>query len=133
MAKSDSIRPGLECRAVPPGSGQSSGALEHSVPQGFQGLRCFLARIAAGKRLANALTTVSNEIGHDEPLLILDAALKDQGGALKTRWGNEKDVWLHGFWVRDWADRRIPLGKVDAATRTVRSTRTAREYPTTGS
>jgi len=36
-----------------------------------------------------------------------------------ARWGREKEVWLHGFWVWDWADVRIPLGSVDAAKRTI--------------
>ena len=30
-----------------------------------------------------------------------------------------KDAWLHGFWVWDWADMRIPLAGVDAKARTV--------------
>ncbi|MBM3498399.1 MAG: hypothetical protein FJX74_06975 [Armatimonadetes bacterium] len=30
------------------------------------------------------------------------------------RWAGERDVWLHGFWVWDWADLRVPLGGVDA-------------------
>lgn len=37
-----------------------------------------------------------------------------------TRWVGEKDVWLHGFWVYDWADLRLPLGQVDPAARTIR-------------
>ena len=36
-----------------------------------------------------------------------------------ARWLNEKGVWLHGFWYRDWCDVRIPLGSVDAEARTV--------------
>lgn len=36
-----------------------------------------------------------------------------------ARWAGEKDIWLHGFWVWDWADVRIPLASVDAAARTV--------------
>lgn len=36
-----------------------------------------------------------------------------------SRWIHEKDVWLHGFWVWDWSDERIPLGKVDAAAHTL--------------
>ncbi|MBM3477420.1 MAG: hypothetical protein FJX75_29470, partial [Armatimonadetes bacterium] len=31
------------------------------------------------------------------------------------RWAGEKDIWLHGFWVWDWADLRVPLGAVDPA------------------
>jgi hypothetical protein len=31
------------------------------------------------------------------------------------RWAGEKDIWLHGFWVWDWADLRVPLGAVDTA------------------
>ena len=27
-----------------------------------------------------------------------------------ARWAGEKGIWLHGFWVWDWADQRIPLG-----------------------
>lgn len=43
-----------------------------------------------------------------------------------ARWTSEKGIWLHGFWVWDWADLRIPLGSVDAAAHTItlgRSTR----------
>ena len=29
------------------------------------------------------------------------------------RWTGETDVWLHGFWVWDWSDVRVPLGGVD--------------------
>jgi hypothetical protein len=36
-----------------------------------------------------------------------------------ARWAGEKGVWLHGFWVRDWADLRIPLGSVDADAHTI--------------
>lgn len=32
-----------------------------------------------------------------------------------ARWANEKGIWLHGFWVYDWADLRLPLGSVDGA------------------
>jgi hypothetical protein len=31
------------------------------------------------------------------------------------RWAGERDVWLHGFWVWDWADLRVRLGAVDSA------------------
>ncbi len=30
-----------------------------------------------------------------------------------ARWAAEKEVWLHGFWVWDWADLRVPLSAVD--------------------
>ena len=36
-----------------------------------------------------------------------------------ARWVGEKDIWLHGFWVYDWADVRIPLGSVNPAARTI--------------
>ncbi len=36
-----------------------------------------------------------------------------------ARWVNEKGIWLHGFWVWDWADQRIPLGSVNAAAHTL--------------
>lgn len=39
--------------------------------------------------------------------------------ARPAQWTNEKDIWLHGFWTYDWADSRIPLGSVDAATNTI--------------
>ncbi len=29
-------------------------------------------------------------------------------------WAGEKDIWLHGFWIWDWADLRVRLGAVDA-------------------
>jgi len=35
------------------------------------------------------------------------------------RWVGEKGVWLHGFWIWDWADLRVPLGAVDPAQHTV--------------
>jgi len=37
-----------------------------------------------------------------------------------ARWINEKDIWLHGFWRRDWCDIRVPLGSVDPAASTIR-------------
>ena len=36
-----------------------------------------------------------------------------------ARWVNEKGIWLHGFWVWDWADLRVPLGNVDTAAHTI--------------
>ncbi len=36
-----------------------------------------------------------------------------------ARWVDEKGLWLHGFWVYDWADQRIPLGTVDPAAHTL--------------
>ncbi|MFA6470691.1 MAG: right-handed parallel beta-helix repeat-containing protein [Candidatus Latescibacterota bacterium] len=36
-----------------------------------------------------------------------------------ARWAAEKGIWLHGFWVYDWADQRIPLGSIDPAARTL--------------
>jgi len=37
-----------------------------------------------------------------------------------ARWEREKNVWLHGFWRRDWCDVRVPLGSVDPATNKIR-------------
>lgn len=36
-----------------------------------------------------------------------------------ARWVGEKDIWLHGFWVWDWADQRIQLGSVNPETHTL--------------
>jgi hypothetical protein len=36
-----------------------------------------------------------------------------------ARWMGEKGVWLHGFWVWDWSDQRIPLGRIDPAAHTL--------------
>jgi len=36
-----------------------------------------------------------------------------------ARWVGEKGIWLHGFWVWDWADERVPLGSVDPTQRTI--------------
>ncbi len=36
-----------------------------------------------------------------------------------ARWVSEKDIWLHGFWVWDWADIRIPLGSVNPGKHTI--------------
>jgi hypothetical protein len=36
-----------------------------------------------------------------------------------ARWAHEHGIWLHGFWVWDWADLRIPLGSVDPTARTI--------------
>ncbi len=36
-----------------------------------------------------------------------------------ARWANEKGIWLHGFWVYDWADERIPLQANDPAAKTL--------------
>ncbi len=36
-----------------------------------------------------------------------------------ARWTDERDLWLHGFWIWDWADLRVPLASVDAAAHTL--------------
>ncbi len=36
-----------------------------------------------------------------------------------ARWVGEQGIWLHGFWVWDWADQRIRLGTIDATTHTL--------------
>jgi len=36
-----------------------------------------------------------------------------------ARWADEQGIWLHGFWIWDWADLRVPLASVDAATDTL--------------
>lgn len=45
------------------------------------------------------------------------------------RWTEARDAWLHGFWVWDWADERIPLGQVEPATGTLSlATKPGRSY-----
>ncbi len=36
-----------------------------------------------------------------------------------ARWTGEEGIWLHGFWVWDWADQRIPLGAADPTAHTL--------------
>lgn len=63
----------------------------------------------------------------------LDAAGQPKSGIVTTptgafvcadprpaRWVKERGLWLHGFWVRDWADERIPLGSIDPASHIIR-------------
>ncbi len=35
------------------------------------------------------------------------------------KWANEKGIWLHGFWYRNWAGMRIPLGRIDIERQTI--------------
>ncbi len=34
-------------------------------------------------------------------------------GDRPSRWANETDLWLHGFWFWDWADQRQPVAAID--------------------
>ncbi|NOY82499.1 MAG: hypothetical protein GXP31_15985, partial [Kiritimatiellaeota bacterium] len=34
-------------------------------------------------------------------------------GDRPSRWTDENDLWLHGFWFWDWADQRQPVAKID--------------------
>src|SRR5690606_20263702 len=34
-------------------------------------------------------------------------------GNRPARWQNSKDVWLHGFWGRDWADSHVAIKQID--------------------
>lgn len=36
-----------------------------------------------------------------------------------TRWADEKDVWVAGYWFWDWAQGRSPVVSIDAATKTM--------------
>jgi hypothetical protein len=60
---------------------------------------------AKGVRKAGEVTTPEGKFVCDDPR--------------SARWVKEKDVWLHGFWVWDWADLRIPLAGVDPAAHTL--------------
>jgi len=61
---------------------------------------------AAGKVLAKGdATTAEGKFVCDDPR--------------PARWAREKEVWLHGFWVWDWADQRNPLAAADAAAHTI--------------
>ena len=60
---------------------------------------------AGGARKTGRVSTPNGKFICDDPRL--------------ARWAGEKGIWLHGFWVWDWADQRIPLGSVDAAAHTL--------------
>jgi hypothetical protein len=60
---------------------------------------------AGGARQTGQVTAPDGKIIYDDPR--------------PARWASEKDVWLHGFWVWDWADLRVPLGGVDATAHTL--------------
>lgn len=60
---------------------------------------------AQGTRVKGQVTTPEGKFVCDDPR--------------PARWVREKDIWLHGFWVWDWADLRIPLGSVDPAAHTI--------------
>jgi hypothetical protein len=60
---------------------------------------------AKGMRTTGEITTAEGRFICDDPQ--------------PARWSNEKDIWLHGFWVYDWADVRIPLVNVDTAAHTI--------------
>ena len=40
-------------------------------------------------------------------------------GNRAERWAQSEDVWLHGYWMYDWADSYLPLKSVDAAQHTL--------------
>ena len=92
------VRPGPG--TVLPGPADDAGALpEH----GLHAHRRRARRQRRRRRPASAITTPR-----------AGSSATTRGPA---RWASEKDIWLHGFWVWDWADLRIPLGSVDAAAR----------------
>ncbi|MDO4582955.1 MAG: right-handed parallel beta-helix repeat-containing protein [Planctomycetia bacterium] len=37
-----------------------------------------------------------------------------------TTWGNEKEIWVHGYWFWDWAEEKQKVESIDAATRTLK-------------
>ena len=40
-------------------------------------------------------------------------------GDRPTRWAQEKDVWLHGYWFWDWAEQRQQIESMDLVKRTI--------------
>jgi hypothetical protein len=60
---------------------------------------------ARGDRQTGQVATPEGKFVCDDPRLM--------------RWTAEKDIWLHGFWVYDWADLRVPLAGADAAAHTL--------------
>jgi hypothetical protein len=69
-------------------------------------MRIAAALDAKGVRQTGEVTTPEGKFVCDDPR--------------PARWVHEKDVWLHGFWVWDWADLRFPLAGVDPAAHTLR-------------
>jgi len=68
-------------------------------------MRIASALDAGGKSKTGDVTTPEGKFVCDDPR--------------PSRWVNEKGIWLHGFWIWDWADMRIPLGSVDPAAHTI--------------
>ena len=60
---------------------------------------------ANGNRQTGEVSTPDGKIVCDDPRL--------------ARWVDEKNIWLHGFWIWDWADMRVPLASVDAVAHTL--------------
>ena len=40
-------------------------------------------------------------------------------GDRPTRWSNEKDVWVHGYWYHDWAEQRHRVKRIDTDKRII--------------
>lgn len=40
-------------------------------------------------------------------------------GDRPTRWVNEPDLWLHGYWFWDWSDQRMKVASIDPNTSTI--------------
>ena len=40
-------------------------------------------------------------------------------GDRPSRWADQRDIWMHGYWVWDWRDAYQKLGRIDTLSRTV--------------
>ncbi len=49
-------------------------------------------------------------------------------GDRQSRWADEQNVWLHGYWFWDWSDSFEKMESVDTATKTIRLARPYHHY-----
>ena len=44
-------------------------------------------------------------------------------GTRPKRWIRESEIWLHGFWARDWADSYVKVARIDTLTNIIETTK----------
>ncbi len=52
-------------------------------------------------------------------------------GNRPARWLNAPDLWLHGYWKYDWADRYVKVASIDTASKTIITEKPYSGYPFT--
>jgi hypothetical protein len=103
---------------------QALGIVDYGTPRGG-GLELFFNNQPLGlARWPNEGFLKIVRVGDDNPVVVRETSGNKTGkfvydGTRPSRWMQEPDGWLHGYWYWDWSDEREKIASIDSTHQTI--------------